>query len=156
MKWCSFAARGDLFHLQPPCLQYLHDGIGTAAAALQWGPAVGDDWGAAVPNALQKGPAHQEVHQDCISVSGVLHTLWQRDKTFIDWSFTGFEIPPNECRGCGSLWWQNSKLHLSNFLFFFHNQITYILFITGGMPLQQSSCCWVSTQKWRKCRNCPS
>jgi len=36
---------------------------------MQRSPAVGHDWGAAVPNALQKGPAHQEVHQDCCSVS---------------------------------------------------------------------------------------
>lgn len=30
---------------------------------------MGDDRGAAVPAALQKGPTHQKVHQDCSTVS---------------------------------------------------------------------------------------
>lgn len=41
---------------------------------------MGDDRGAAVPDALQEGPAHQEVHQDRCTVSSFAHipVYWER------------------------------------------------------------------------------
>lgn len=68
-----FPARAGLLHLQSPRQQQPHRGTGAAAAALQRGPTVGDDRGAAVPDALQEGPAHQEVHQDRCTVSSFAH-----------------------------------------------------------------------------------
>lgn len=69
MFFFFFTARAGLFHLQPPRRQQPHDSFRIPAAAMQWHPAVGDDRGAAVPNALQTGSAHQEIHKDCCPVS---------------------------------------------------------------------------------------
>lgn len=71
-----YTARTRLFHLHSPQWQWPHSSIGATAAALQWSPNVGDDWGVAVSNALQKGPTHQEVHQDCCTVSSIAHFVW--------------------------------------------------------------------------------
>lgn len=83
-----FTARAGLFHLQPPRRQHPHDSFRIPAAAMQWHPAVGDDRGAAVPNALQTGSAHQEIHKDCCPVSIVPPIPQQCDKRFTYRVFT--------------------------------------------------------------------
>lgn len=67
------AARTRLLHLEPRQGRRPHGGAGAAAAALQRGAAVGDDRGAALLVALQASAAHQEVHQDRLTVSSSAH-----------------------------------------------------------------------------------
>lgn len=120
-----FTARAGLFHLQPPRWQQPHDSFRIPAAAMQWHPAVGDDRGAAVPNALQTGSAHQEIHKDCCPVSIVPPIPQQCDKRFTYRVFTLASptissklLQHSTCRVRCFIWeyctlqWQIVELHL--------------------------------------------
>lgn len=112
------AARTRLFHLQPPQQQQQQQqqpdrGDGAAAAALQRDPVVGDDRGAAVSAALQEGPTHQKVHQDCSTVSSS-HSepaAWPRALAWAARLPVQFETITFK-RACCSLKWWTNELHV--------------------------------------------